>query len=52
MPPMEFVPFSANAAGAVLLAFGLALIARDGVFALVAYVITALTLAWVVQGLL
>ena len=52
MPPMEFVPFSANAAGAVLLAFGLALIARDGVFALVAYAVTALTLAWVVQGLL
>ena len=52
MPPMELVPFSANAAGAVLLAFGLALIARDGVFALVAYAVTALTLGWVAMQLL
>lgn len=52
MPPMELVPFSANAAGAVLVTFGLALIARDGVFALVAYAVTALTLGWVAARLL
>jgi len=34
-PFMELVPFSANVAGAALTAFGLALIANDGVFALV-----------------
>lgn len=43
MPVMEFVPFSANAAGVVLTAFGLALIARDGVIALAAFVITGLS---------
>jgi hypothetical protein len=37
---MELVPFSANVAGAALTAFGLALIANDGVFALVGYAIT------------
>lgn len=40
LPPMEFVPFSASGAGAALTAFGLALIAHDGVLALVAFVIT------------
>jgi len=43
MPIMEFVPFSANAAGAVLTAFGLALITRDGLVALVAFAITGLS---------
>jgi hypothetical protein len=43
MPPMELVPFSANGAGAALTAFGLALIARDGLLALVAYVVLAAT---------
>lgn len=41
MPAMEFIPFSANLAGAALTAFGLALIARDGLLALVAFVLTA-----------
>jgi hypothetical protein len=35
MPLMEFVPFSANAAGVVLTTFGLALMVRDGLLALV-----------------
>lgn len=43
MPIMEFVPFSANAAGVVLTAFGLALITRDGLVALAAFVITCLS---------
>lgn len=41
MPVMEFIPFSANLAGAALTTFGLALIARDGLLALIAYVFTA-----------
>ena len=45
MPVMEVVPFSANAAGAALAAYGLALIARDGVLALIAFAFTAIT-AW------
>lgn len=52
MPPMEFVPFSANGAGAALTAFGLALLARDGVIALIALTITVLTFAAVAYGLL
>ena len=36
MPSMELVPFSANLAGAALTAFGLALLARDGLLALIA----------------
>ena len=44
MPFMEVVPFSANAAGLVLTAFGLALIACDGVLALVAYAALSLSL--------
>lgn len=43
MPPMEVVPFSVNGVGAILIVFGLALIGRDGVFALAAF---ALTLAF------
>jgi len=40
MPVMEFVPFSANAAGAALTVFGLALIAKDGLFLLLALILT------------
>lgn len=43
MPLMEVVPFSANAAGAVLFAFGLALIANDGIVALLAYILMTVT---------
>lgn len=42
-PFMELVPFSATGAGAVLTAFGLALISRDGLVALVAMALAALT---------
>lgn len=52
MPVMEVVPFSANAAGLVLAAFGLALIACDGVLALVAYATLALSLGLAVYSLL
>jgi hypothetical protein len=46
MPFMEVVPFSANLAGIALLGFGLALIAGDGLVALVALLFTVAT-AWV-----
>jgi hypothetical protein len=36
MPVMEVIPFSASGAGAALTAFGLALIAHDGLTALFA----------------
>src|SRR5688500_8708953 len=41
MPVMEVVPFSANLAGIALTAFGLAVIAHDGLLALVALAATA-----------
>ena len=52
MPFMEVVPFSANAAGLVLTAFGLALIACDGVLALVAYAALSLSLGIAAYALL
>lgn len=39
-PVMEFVPFSANIAGLAICAFALALVARDGLIALVALTAT------------
>jgi len=51
MPPMELVPFSANGAGAALTAFGLALIARDGLVALLALLVAGATF-WLVVGAL
>jgi hypothetical protein len=50
-PAMEMVPFSANGAGAAITAFGLALIARDGLLALLAFVFTAIILGVVVYNL-
>lgn len=49
---MEFVPFSATGAGAALTAFGLALIAHDGLLALIAFLFTALTFGVVIYALL
>lgn len=51
MPPMEVVPFSANGAGIALTAFGLALIARDGLLAVIAFTVTALTIGFVTYSL-
>lgn len=47
MPLMEVVPFSANGAGAALMAFGLAIVARDGVLAILATSLTLVT-GWIV----
>ncbi len=52
MPAMELVPFSANGAGLALAAFGLALIARDGLLALIAFTVTVGTVTGVLLGLL
>lgn len=52
MPVMEVVPFSANGAGAALTAFGLALIARDGLLSLIALVFAMGTLGMVIYNLL
>ena len=52
LPAMEVVPFTANGAGAALTAFGLALIADDGLIALLAFVATAVTVGLVLYGLL
>jgi hypothetical protein len=41
IPVMELIPFSANLAGLALTAFGLSLIARDGMLALIAFTFTA-----------
>jgi len=48
MPPMEVIPFSANLAGLALTLFGLALIARDGLMALLGYLFTATTVIFIV----
>ncbi|MFP4251150.1 MAG: exopolysaccharide biosynthesis protein [Guyparkeria sp.] len=52
MPLMEFVPFSANIAGATLTVFGLALISRDGLLALFAFVLTGVSFGVVGWALL
>jgi len=51
MPVMEFIPFSANGAGLTLTAFGLALISKDGVWALLALVFTVGAFGFIVYSL-
>lgn len=48
MPVMEFVPFSANIAGIALTTFGLSLLARDGLLALIAYFTTGMIVVFIV----
>lgn len=45
MPMMELVPFSAHLAGLALTAFGLALISRDGLLALLAFLAISVSFA-------
>jgi hypothetical protein len=52
MPPMELIPFSANGAGLALSGFGLALVTRDGLLALLSFAFTFGTLGWVGWALL
>lgn len=50
--PLEVIPFSANVAGAALTAFGLSLIAHDGILALFAFAFTIATFGLVVYNLI
>jgi hypothetical protein len=52
MPVMEMVPLVANGAGAALTAFGLSLVAHDGLLAILAFVFTAITIGLTIYGLL
>lgn len=52
MPLMELVPFSAHAAGVALSAFGLSLLARDGLLALMAFLTTSGLLGFLSYNLL
>lgn len=52
MPVMEFIPFSANFAGAALTAFGLSLIARDGLLALMGYAFTASVVVFIAYNVM
>lgn len=51
MPVMEFIPFSATAAGVTLLAYGLALVFHDGWLVLAAHAVAGGTFAFVIIGL-
>jgi hypothetical protein len=52
MPPMEFIPFSANGAGLALSLLGLGLVAGDGVVLLLGVGITVTTIVVVAANLL
>ncbi|WP_308367689.1 MULTISPECIES: exopolysaccharide biosynthesis protein [unclassified Microbulbifer] len=52
LPIMEVVPFSATAAGLTLTAFGLALVAQDGLLAMLAFVFTTATFGLVILALI
>lgn len=52
LPPMEFVPFSASGAGIALTLFGLALVANDGLVAVLAVAFMAVTYGLVIGGLM
>lgn len=52
MPALEFIPFSANAAGATLTLFGLSFIARDGLMALIAILFSSLAFGFALFHLL
>lgn len=49
-PIAEFIPFSANGVGAGIAIFGLALIAHDGVVALVGWIVVAVTVGLAAYG--
>lgn len=52
MPPMEFIPFSANGAGLALTLFGLGLVARDGLVLSLGFLITIATFVAILLYLL
>ena len=52
IPPMEFIPFSANGAGLALTLFGLGLVARDGLMLALGFLLTGVTFTVVVMSLI
>ena len=52
MPPMEFIPFSANGAGLALSLFGLGLVARDGLMLALGFLLTGVTFTVVLMNLI
>ncbi|WP_447527709.1 exopolysaccharide biosynthesis protein [Vreelandella sp. TE19] len=52
MPPMEFIPFTANGAGLALTLFGLGLVAKDGLVLSLGFLITGATFAAILMYLL
>jgi hypothetical protein len=52
MPPLEAIPFANVVTSAAVTAFGLALVAQDGLLAILAFALTAASLAFLVNGLL
>ena len=52
MPPMEFIPFSANGAGLALTLFGLGLVARDGLMLALGFLLTGVTFTVVLMNLI
>jgi hypothetical protein len=51
LPVTEFVPLSTNGISIGLVAFGISLVAGDGLMALLGFFISAATLALVIFGL-
>ncbi|MFV8783043.1 exopolysaccharide biosynthesis protein [Microbulbifer sp. SA54] len=52
LPVMEIVPFSASIAGIALAAFGLALVAHDGLLAIIAFIVTCTVPALIAHALM
>ncbi|MCE8019940.1 exopolysaccharide biosynthesis protein [Halomonas sp. MCCC 1A11036] len=52
MPPMELVPLTVNIAGVALTLFGLAIMARDGLLSILAFLLTGLSLFVILYNLL
>ncbi len=52
MPPMELIPLTVNIAGVALTLFGLAIMARDGLLSIIAFVITGTSLFVILYNLL
>ncbi|MEA2119676.1 exopolysaccharide biosynthesis protein [Halovibrio sp. HP20-50] len=52
MPPMEFIPFSANGAGLALTLLGLGLVARDGVALLLGFALFVATCVLITMSLI
>lgn len=51
MPPMELIPFSATGAGVALTVFGVSLMTKDGLLAVIGLTVTAGTFGFVLQQL-